>query len=69
MASDDDKHGPSRREVLDCMKWIGTGVVWTVAGGVPTSMGIIDGALADEPKGLTFVQISDSHIGFNKPVN
>jgi 3',5'-cyclic AMP phosphodiesterase CpdA len=32
-------------------------------------MGIIDGALADEPKGLTFVQISDSHIGFNKPAN
>jgi 3',5'-cyclic AMP phosphodiesterase CpdA len=51
------------------MKWAGTGVLWTIAGGIPTSMGIIDGALADEPKDLTFVQISDSHIGFNKPVN
>jgi hypothetical protein len=48
----------SRRKVLDCMKWAGTGVLWTIAGGVPTSMGIIDGGLADEPKGLTFVQIS-----------
>lgn len=68
MASD-DKHAPSRRQVLDCMKWAGTGVLWTIAGGVPLSTGIIDGALADEPKGLTFVQISDSHIGFSKPAN
>jgi hypothetical protein len=69
MTSDDDNHGLSRRTVLDCMKWAGTGALWTIAGGVPTSMGIIDGAVADEPKGLTFVQISDSHIGFNKPAN
>jgi 3',5'-cyclic AMP phosphodiesterase CpdA len=69
MASDEDKHDPSRRKVLDCMKWVGTGVLWSIAGGVPTSMGIIDGALADEPNGLTFVQISDSHIGFSKPAN
>jgi hypothetical protein len=69
MASDEDKHDPSRRKVLDCMKWVGTGVLWSIAGGVPTSMGIIDGALADESNGLTFVQISDSHIGFSKPAN
>jgi 3',5'-cyclic AMP phosphodiesterase CpdA len=50
------------------MTWAGTGVLWTI-GGVPTSMGIIDQALAAEPKGLTFLQISDSHVGFDKPAN
>jgi 3',5'-cyclic AMP phosphodiesterase CpdA len=69
MASDDHNNGPSRREVLDCMKWAGTGVVWSIAAGVPTSVGTIDGALADDTTGLTFVQISDSHIGFDKPAN
>jgi hypothetical protein len=69
MASDDDIHGPSRREVLDCMTWAGTGVLWSIAAGVPTSMGLIDRALADDATGLTFVQISDSHIGFDKPAN
>jgi 3',5'-cyclic AMP phosphodiesterase CpdA len=69
MTSDDDNHGPSRRKVLECMTWAGTGVLWTIAGGVPTSMGIIDQALAAEPKGLTFLQISDSHVGFDKPAN
>ena len=69
MTTDDDKHGPSRRKVLECMTWAGTGVLWTVAGGVPTSMGLIDGAIAAETKGLTFLQISDSHVGFDKPAN
>jgi 3',5'-cyclic AMP phosphodiesterase CpdA len=69
MTSEDDNHGPSRRKVLECMTWAGTGVLWTIAGGVPTSMGIIDQALAAEPKGLTFLQISDSHVGFDKPAN
>jgi 3',5'-cyclic AMP phosphodiesterase CpdA len=62
-------HDPSRRKVLECMTWAGTGVLWTVAGGVPASLGIIDGAIAAEQKGFTFVQISDSHIGFDKPAN
>ena len=41
---DDNTEGPSRRKVLECMTWAGTGVLWTVAGGVPISLGIIDGA-------------------------
>lgn len=61
--------GPSRRKVLECMTWAGTGVLWTVAGGVPTSLGIIDEALAQETKGFTFLQISDSHMGFDKAAN
>jgi len=51
------------------MTWAGTGVLWTIAGGVPTSLGIIDGAIAAEQSDLTFLQISDSHVGFNKPPN
>jgi 3',5'-cyclic AMP phosphodiesterase CpdA len=69
MKSDDHNQGPSRRKVLECMTWAGTGVLWTIAGGVPTAMGIIDEAIAAEPTGLTFLQISDSHVGFDKPAN
>ena len=61
--------GPSRRKVLECMTWAGTGVLWTIAGGVPTSLGIIDEAVAQPSKGFTFLQISDSHMGFDKPAN
>jgi 3',5'-cyclic AMP phosphodiesterase CpdA len=65
---DSNGSGVSRRKVLECMTWAGTGVLWTISGGVPRSLGIIDGALAAEP-GLTFLQISDSHVGFDKPAN
>jgi 3',5'-cyclic AMP phosphodiesterase CpdA len=62
-------HGPNRRKVLECMTWAGTGVLWTVAGGVPRSLGILDEAMAAERPGFTFLQISDSHVGFDKPAN
>ena len=70
----DDNHeqdGISRRHALECMIWAGTGVLWTVAGGVPKTLGLLDRAEAAEAvaTGFTFVQISDSHIGFNKPAN
>jgi 3',5'-cyclic AMP phosphodiesterase CpdA len=70
MTSDrDELHAVSRRKVLECMTWAGTGVLWTVAGGVPHSLGIIGEAGAAQPSGLTFLQISDSHVGFDKPAN
>ncbi|MGA8419638.1 MAG: metallophosphoesterase, partial [Pseudolabrys sp.] len=70
MTSDlDDRRGISRRKILECMTWAGTGVLWTIAGGMPRSMGIIGEATAAEPSGLTFLQISDSHVGFDKPAN
>jgi 3',5'-cyclic AMP phosphodiesterase CpdA len=65
----DHDDGVSRRKVLECMTWVGTGVLWTISGGVPHSLGLIDQALAADAKGLTFLQISDSHIGFDKPAN
>jgi len=61
--------GIDRRGFLRCMAWAGTGVVWTIAGGVPTSRAFGQKAPADSKGDLSFVQISDSHIGFNKPAN
>jgi 3',5'-cyclic AMP phosphodiesterase CpdA len=60
---------PSRRKFLECMTWAGTGVLWTIAGGVPYSLGLIGDVKAEEVNGLSFLQISDSHVGFGKPVN
>jgi 3',5'-cyclic AMP phosphodiesterase CpdA len=51
------------------MTWVGTGVLWTISGGVPHSLGLIDQAVAQDASGLTFLQISDSHVGFDKPAN
>ncbi len=65
----DQDEGASRRTVLRCMTWAGAGVLWTIAGGVPRSLGIIGEAQAQPAGGLTFLQISDSHIGFDKPAN
>ena len=65
----DHDEGVSRRKALECMTWVGTGVLWTISGGVPHSLGLIDQAIAKEASGLTFLQISDSHIGFDKPAN
>ena len=64
--------GIDRRGFLTCMAWAGTGVLWSVAGGVPTSRLFTASAEAEKitaGSGFSFVQISDSHIGFNKPAN
>ncbi len=65
--ADDFAGGIDRRQTLRCMLWAGTGVVWTVAGGVPASRLIGSAKAADGS--FSFVQISDSHIGFSKPAN
>jgi len=62
-----------RRGFLKCMAWAGTGALFAFGAGVPTSIGL-DSALAATPRRtgvrpFTFVQLSDSHIGFNKPPN
>jgi len=69
--SDDDDIVLSRRHALECMIWAGTGVLWTVAGGVPKSLSLLDAAQAAEASAasFTFMQMSDSHVGFNKPAN
>jgi len=60
----------SRRRLLKCSAWAGAGLVWSVSGGVPRALQFAGEALAEVPAGgLSFVQISDSHIGFNKEAN
>ena len=64
--------GVDRRGFLKCMAWAGTGMFWTVSGGVLGSrvLGPVKAAAAESPAAdFGFVQISDSHIGFNKPAN
>ncbi len=63
--------GVDRRGFLKCMAWAGTGVVWTMAGGIPVSQAFAAGIGKSSAKAgdFSFVQISDSHIGFNKPAN
>jgi predicted phosphodiesterase len=63
--------GIDRRNFLSCMAWAGTGLVWTMAGGVPTSrlFATTSGAMGRDGGSFSFVQISDSHIGFNKAAN
>src|SRR5271168_2022775 len=65
--TDERNGGLERRQALKCMLWAGTGVVWTLAGGVPSSR-LIGAAKAAEGS-FSFVQISDSHIGFEKLAN
>src|SRR5438046_5562749 len=64
--------GVDRRGFLKCMAWAGTGMLWTIGGGAlssrmlsPVNAAAAESRMAD----FTFVQISDSHVGFNKPAN
>jgi len=64
--------GIDRRNFLTCMAWAGTGLLWTMAGGIPTSKLFAAATKTGGKEALTgfsFVQISDSHIGFNKAAN
>jgi len=55
-----------RRGFLECMQWAGAGLIWSFAGGVPTSR-LLGAPVRQED--FAFVQISDSHIGFDKAAN
>jgi predicted MPP superfamily phosphohydrolase len=63
--------GVDRRGFLKCMAWAGTGLVWTISGGIPVSRAFAKKIQqgSNQNAELTFVQISDSHMGFNKPAN
>ena len=73
MSNDNTNKGIDRRGALECMLWAGTGVLWTLSGGVPKSsqlLGIETAQAAEKAAaGFSFLQISDSHVGFNKPAN
>jgi len=63
--------GIDRRGFLKCMAWVGTGVLYSLSGGILRSETI--GRQAGGPRignaDFRFVQISDSHIGFKKEPN
>jgi Icc protein len=62
--------GVDRRGFLQCMAWAGAGLVWTFSGGVPVSRLFgATGHQAGHSGDFSFVQISDSHIGFDKAAN
>jgi len=72
VAQSNDEKELDRRHFLKCMAWVGTGAVWTLSSGVlkGSPLGQMHRATtAPTPGELRFVQISDSHIGFDKPAN
>ena len=70
---DHNHDGINRRGFLKCMAWAGTGALCVIEGGLLKSMALgshNNSEVKSRGKGqLTFVQISDSHMGFNKPAN
>lgn len=69
---DHNHDGIDRRGFLKCMAWAGTGALCLIKGGVLQSYSLSrlpELKEKDVQAELSFVQISDSHMGFNKPAN
>ncbi len=69
---DESTDGVDRRGFLKCMAWAGTGALCILQGGVLKSFALSDLTRHDVKhlqEDLSFIQISDSHIGFNKAAN
>lgn len=68
---DHNGDGIDRRGFLKCMAWAGTGTLCVIQGGILKSYSLSRlPEIIKKPAGeLSFVQISDSHMGFNKPAN
>ena len=70
-----NKDGVDRRGFLQCMAWAGTGMLYVMKGGIlsslPIGSAVTEAAQMSKMKGVdfSFIQISDSHIGFNKEAN
>jgi plastocyanin len=69
----DEETNLDRRNFLKCMAWVGTGAVWTLSSGIlrgsPLGQSARAPIMSDGEDALRFVQISDTHIGFDKPAN
>ncbi|MGZ5926834.1 MAG: metallophosphoesterase family protein [Rhizomicrobium sp.] len=64
-----DDFNPSRRGALQCLAFGGAGTLFTLSGGILRPIGLAQAA-TEKPSGLPlFLQISDTHIGFNKEAN
>lgn len=57
-----------RRDALRCMAWAGTGALWALHGGIASST-MLGSEASDTTASFTFLQLSDSHVGFAKPAN
>ncbi len=69
---DHNNDGIDRRGFLKCMAWAGTGAFCVIQGGVLKSYALSrmpETNPKDTMGELSFVQISDSHMGFNKAAN
>src|SRR5256885_1657095 len=66
--TDESNDGIDRRGFLKCMAWAGAGMVWAMKGGILKSQAFGADMAAMDNADFTFVQVSDSHIGFNKGV-
>src|ERR1700751_1497153 len=69
---DHNNDGIARRGFLKCMAWAGTGAFCVIQGGVLKSYALSrmpEMNPKDTMSELSFVQISDSHMGFNNPAN
>lgn len=68
---DHNDDGVDRRGFLKCMAWAGTGAFFVMQAGVLKSYSLSKmPKLGPKSSGeLSFAQISDSHMGFNKPAN
>jgi len=60
--------GIDRRGFLKCMAWAGTGVIWTLSAGILSSCNLSQASNASQGD-FSFVQVSDSHIGFKNVPN
>src|SRR5437868_10823441 len=73
ISHDHEHDGIDRRGFLHCMAWAGTGLLWTISGGVLASKTLAEiakaGGSLPTATDLSFLQISDSHIGFSKEAN
>src|SRR5262247_1965676 len=70
---DHNQDGIDRRGFLKCMAWAGTGALYVMQGGLLKSYSMSELSRPDSVVPATgemsFVQISDSHMGFNKAAN
>jgi 3',5'-cyclic-AMP phosphodiesterase len=68
---DHEEGGMDRRGFLECMAWVGSGLVWTATGGILSSARLGQASAEERSAAgdFSFAQISDTHIGFKGEAN
>ena len=59
----------SRRDALKCLAYGGAGTLFVLSGGVLTPVDVAEASAGKDAGVPLFVQLSDTHIGFNKEAN